>query len=201
MTGAAHPTHERLASLAEGLIGALERSRLERHVSECAQCSAELNRLTVPCNELTSKQRTSDPGVLERAKRLLAYASRSPAMHALKRIVGVLRFDSASMTPAFGMRGSEESGIRQLLFEAGPFEIEVHTRSSRTGWDISGQVLGPTAATSGEVRLIGSHASARSSLSELLEFKLPRVPAGRYRLELHLASDALLQLDALEFGP
>jgi hypothetical protein len=118
----------------------------------------------------------------------------------MARFAGSLRFDSATMPPAFGMRGSLDATSRQLLFEAGPFEIELHTQAAGSGWKVRGQVLGPTEATSGDVRLVGARASARSTLSRLLEFNLPEVPAGRYQLELRLAHDALICIDALELG-
>jgi len=140
---------------------------------------------------------TLDVGVLTRARRLLSRRSvgaTSAQFHA------VLRFDSATMTPAYGMRGSPDATIRQLVFEAGPFEIELLTRAERGRWVVSGQVLGPTEATAGEVRLVGQHARARSSLSGLLEFSFGRVPAGQYRLDVQLVPGALLQVEALRLG-
>jgi hypothetical protein len=98
------------------------------------------------------------------------------------------------------MRGGTASSDRQLVFEAGPFEVELHTRQERAGWSISGQVLGPTDATSGEVRLIGPRTSTRSALSALLEFRLPFAPNGTYRLELRLDGDAVLRIDSLVLG-
>ena len=200
MTPATHPSPERLANLARGLLGALERSRVERHVSECARCSAELGQLTAQTSETASAGRLDDDGVLTRARRLLARGSTSQSTPPITRFTGSLRFDIATMPSTFGMRGSLDATSRQLLFEAGPFEIELHTRAAPSGWNVKGQVLGPTEATSGEVRLIRARTTLRSRLSELLEFTLPVVPAGRYRLELRLAHDALIQIDALELG-
>lgn len=198
LTETAHPSQQRLADLAEGRLGALERSRLERHVSECARCSADLRLLGSPGQAANCASAVTDQSVLGRARRFLRQTS---AGRSTLQFTGVLRFDSATMAPAFGMRGASESNDRQLLFEAGPFEVELHTRGGRAGWNISGQVLGPTDATSGQVRLIGTRASVRSRLSELLEFRLPIVPAGSYRLELRLAAEALLQIGPVELGP
>jgi anti-sigma factor RsiW len=198
LTETAHPSRERLADLADGRLGALQRSRVERHISECVRCSAELRSITVPGEGTTPLQAPAGPGVLERARRLLR---RSPGSRPATRYVGALRFDSATMPPAFGLRGTGDTDERQLLFEAGPFEVELHTRGGRSGWSISGQVLGPTDATSGEVRLTGERANTRSQLSPLLEFRLPTVPDGSYQLELRLASEALLQIGPVELGP
>jgi len=118
-----------------------------------------------------------------------------------ERLVGQVRFDSATMQPAYGVRGSDDATSRQLLFEAGPFELELHTAAARAGWSVSGQLLGPTDATSGEVRLIGARASARSELTEMLEFNLPAVPSGQYRLELLVGNTTQVEVESLELGP
>lgn len=197
LTRPAHPSPERLANLAEGLLGALERSRLEHHISECSRCSAELRALTAPSNLPKPASGGGQGGVLARARGFLPRRSSPPSG---QRFVGVLRFDSARMPPAFGMRGSLDGPSRQLLFEAGPFEIELHISAGGGGWSLSGQVLGPTDAASGEVRLVGPRHSAGSTLSELLEFTLPIVAAGTYRLEIQLPPDAVLLVDSLELG-
>jgi anti-sigma factor RsiW len=201
VTERSHPSRERLADLAEGRLGALERSRLERHISECARCSADLTSMALPAEAPAPTRGSAELSVLGRARRLLRHPSANSAAGPASQFTGALRFDSATMAPAFGMRGTSETSDRQLLFEAGPFEVEVHTRGGRAGWNISGQVLGPTHATSGEVRLIGVRASARSHLSELLEFRFPMVPHGKYQLELRLAAEALLQIGPFELGP
>ena len=136
-------------------------------------------------------------GAVQRARRRLLRLTAGTAQPDLTDLHAVLRFDSATTPPASQTRAS----TRQLLFEAGPFEIELHTRAQRNGWAISGQVLGPTEATDGEVLLIGTQATVRSRLSELLEFRFAQLPAGRYRLELHLTADGVLHVDARELGP
>jgi hypothetical protein len=172
-----HPTTQRLAELVKGFIGAQARSQLEQHVAACARCSAELKRLTSPDETLA-------PGT----------------GGGFQHLSGALRFDSATAPAAFGVR-SGSSAPRQRLFEAGPFELELQTAAVRSGWTISGQVLGPTDATSGVVRLIGQRSQARSELTELLEFKLPVVAAGRYRLEVEVGDSARVEIDDLEIGP
>jgi anti-sigma factor RsiW len=198
-----HPSCERLANLAEGLLGALERSQLERHVSECARCTNEVRRMTAQYHEpKVMESRKNERGVLAHASRFLRFRSvLGGSPRASQRLAGALRFDSATMAPAFGIRGGIAATDRQMLFAAGPFEIELCMRAEETAWKLSGQVLGPTDARSGEVRLIGGPASARSILSVLLEFTLLAVPAGMYRLELNLAPDALLHIDSFALGP
>jgi hypothetical protein len=170
--------------MAEGLLGALERSRLEQHVAQCARCSSDLERLTATI----TRMRFGD-------------GPPPTASGGLERLIGVLRFDSATMLPAFGLRGVADSLTRRLLFEAGPFQLELQTTPAKAGWTIQGQLLGPTDATSGEVRLLNRKVSARCRLTELLEFNLPVVPRGTYRLELQVGAATEVCVDPLELGP
>jgi hypothetical protein len=116
---------------------------------------------------------------------------------AIKRLDAQLRFDSACMQRALGMHSGT---TRQLLAEAGPFELDLRSDAAKGGWSLSGQLLGPTAATAGEARLIGASASAQSKLTEMLEFTLPPLPAGRYYLELRVGGTTQVALDALQLG-
>ena len=199
-----HPPIERLVDMAEGLIGALARSRLEQHVARCARCSAELDRLTRPDADTHSDHtQVVSESVLARARRLLQPGARGQSLSPgpPERLTGALRFDSATMPPAFGFRGAADSATRRLLFEAGPFELELQTAQVKAGWSISGQLLGPTDATSGEVRLMTSKVSVRCQLTELLEFNLPVVPAGRYKLELQVGGTTEVLIELLDVGP
>jgi hypothetical protein len=199
-----HASLEQLTQLAEGLLGALARSRLEQHVATCARCSTELDWLATTVAHLRLEATEAVPDrVAPRSCGLRPDRARKPTpggAAALEQVAAALRFDSATMQPAFGVRGSGQSATRQLLFEAGPFELELHTVAARTGWSISGQLLGPTDATSGEVRLIGSRSSVRSELTEMLEFHLPVVPTGSYRLELLIGGTLQVEIDVLELG-
>jgi anti-sigma factor RsiW len=198
-----HPSIERLADLAEGLLGALARSRLEQHVARCARCSAELERLiNATTDGLPSHDVRAVPdSVVARVRRLFVRGSHErPEPAPVERLTGSLRFDSATMSGAFGVRGTGETAQRQLVFAAGPFELELDTSAVRTGWQIRGQLLGPTDATSGEVRLTGPNGSARSQLTEMLEFSLPALPAGNYRLELEFGSNRRVEIECLELG-
>jgi anti-sigma factor RsiW len=198
-----HPSIERLADLAEGLLGALGRSRLEQHVARCARCSADLERLiTATTDRLPSHDAQAMPdSVVARVRRLFMRGSHvRPEPPPVERLTGSLRFDSATMSGAFGVRGAGEAAQRQLVFAAGPFELELDASAVRTGWQIRGQLLGPTDATSGEVRLTGPNGSARSQLTEMLEFNLPALPAGNYRLELEFGSNRRVEIECLELG-
>ena len=200
VTHSEHPSYESLAYLLEGLLGALERSRVERHVAACAQCSADLVHM-VAADGVGGDPSPSEPaGMLARARSLLGGRSTRQARSRIQQLFGTLRFDSARMKPEFGTRANAKSGPRQLVFDAGSFEIELRAMQVGQAWSVSGQVLGPTDATSGHVRMVGPRTMVRSRLSELLEFNLTPVPAGTYKLEVQVGNDANLAINSLELG-
>lgn len=182
-----HPPVQHLADMAEGLLGALTRSKLEHHVAQCVPCSTDLELL------LTAA-RARGSGDAEAVTKL-GSTRITPKNRAL---VATLCFDSASMPPASGLRSATASSTRQLVFEAGQFHLELQTTPARAGWMLSGQLLGPTDAISGEVRLIGRKVSKRSKLTELLEFNVPGVPTGSYRLELCLGDATRVRIESIE---
>jgi hypothetical protein len=122
---------------------------------------------------------------------------RSEQTSVVERLPAQLRFDSACMQRALGMHGCT---TRQLLVEAGPFELDLRSVETKAGWSLSGQLLGPTPATAGVARLIGASASARSELTDMLEFSVPPLPAGRYHLELLVGNATQIELDSLVLG-
>jgi hypothetical protein len=198
-----HPPIQRLADMAAGLLGASARSKLEQHVARCARCSVALDGLTATITDTRFDDTPAAPdSLVARARRLFqpgADGQLSPT-GPVERLVGTLRFDSATMPPAFGLRGAADRATRRLLFEAGAFELDLQTTRAKAGWTISGQLLGPTDATSGEVRLLGGKVNARCDLNELLEFTLPVVPTGKYRLELQAGGATQVSIESLELG-
>ena len=97
------------------------------------------------------------------------------------RLLGALRFDSFQAPLAFGVRSG--AAPRHLLYEAGPYTIDVRL----AGRTVAGQVLGP--CTGGEVALDGPAGQAETVLSDTCEFELGPLPGGTYHLSLLLADD------------
>jgi hypothetical protein len=85
---------------------------------------------------------------------------------------------------------------RQLLFDAEPFAIDLRIAPATDSWSVAGQVLGPE--TAGEVGVTGP-VEARAALSNLGEFTLPPLPAGRYTMTLRLG-DLEVVIPELEIG-
>jgi anti-sigma factor RsiW len=200
-----HPPFDRLADLAEGLLDEADRAAEERHVSACSRCADDVDWLTHTIGLMRSDDSESAPEhVINRAVRLFdtvtSVAPRSPGV--LERLVAVLRFDSAVGVPAFGLRVGSDDASRQMLFSAQPYELELRTRPVGHGWSVAGQLLGPAETVDyGEVELIGTDTTVQAPLTELLEFNLPTVPPGTYRLELRFDDQGAIEIPTLELGP
>jgi hypothetical protein len=125
--------------------------------------------------------------VINRAVRIAR--EQRPGSHASPRLLGTLRFDSLQTPLAFGVRSG--ASARHLLYEAGPYTIDVRL----TGRTVAGQVLGP--CHGGEVALDGPPGQAEAVLSETCEFQLGPVPGGKYHLSFLLA-DEIVDIPDLE---
>jgi hypothetical protein len=120
----------------------------------------------------------------------------APAAGWPQRILAVLRFDSAQSPLALGQRAGP-APARQLLFSAGAHDLDLRLTPAGEAWVVTGQVLGPD--TAGRAELRGAANVVQAVLSDLSEFALPAVPAGRYALVLHLA-DAEVEVADLPVG-
>lgn len=202
-----HPPFHSLADLAEGLMHGMERETVERHVWHCETCSADIDWLQDTIGLMRADTTESAPEhVINRAVRLFAQYgpgswSRS-STRMVERLVGVLRFDSAAGAAAgFGVRHGGDDATRQMIFEAEPFALDLRTRTSASGSTVAGQLLGPDERVAyGDVELIGPKTRVHAPLTELLEFSLPTVPAGTYRLEVRLDHVTAIEIPAVVLG-
>jgi len=128
--------------------------------------------------------------VVNRAVRL--FGQGRPSVRASPRIRALLRFDSVQSPLAFGVR-SGASAARRLLYEAGPYTIDVRV----TGRSLAGQVLGP--CSGGQVALDGPAGQAEGALSDTCEFQLGPVPAGAYHLSF-LIDDDIIDIPDVELA-
>jgi len=199
-----HPPFDRLADLAEGLLDAADRAAVERHVSTCSRCGDDVAWLIHTISLMRSDDSESAPEhVINRAVRLFnTYTPSEPRTAGIiERLVAIMRFDSTHAVPAFGLRVGADEASRQFLFDAQPYELELRTRPMPGGWSVAGQLLGPAETVDyGEVELIGDDARVQAPLSELLEFNLPAVPSGTYRLELRFDDERAIEIQSLELG-
>ncbi len=183
-----HLPFEKLADMAENRLQAVERAAAETHVSACSRCSAQLARVSQTINLMRTDEAEDAPraavaSVLNmfRARAAAADAAREPSL--VQRVLAALNFDSAQLTPAYGVR-SGQATARQMLYSAGENDIDLRVQPSGDAWVVSGQVLGQCAG--GRIRLEGTSGEAEAELNELCEFTLPALQSGSYTLRLRL---------------
>lgn len=194
-----HIPFSQLVDLVEGRLPPDERPPLEAHIASCARCSDEVAKLERLIGLMrTSTAEDAPPSVIDRVMRLFPLRTASSGLR--RHISAVLRFDSLKfgLAPAFGARSGEPSA-RQLLLNAEAHDIDLRIEPAGEAWVISGQVFGESAA-GGQLELQGATSSNQAALNEQSEFTLPPVPAGLYKLILHL-TDVDVEVDELKIGP
>lgn len=194
-----HIPFAKLADLIEERLAPNERAASLAHAAACALCREQMAGLTRTV-ELMRTDVTEDapPHVIARALHL--FPPRDITDDATKpsvwrRILATLSFDSAQLTPAFGLRSAQPAAARQLLFSAGENDLDLRIAPGGEGWVVSGQVLG--GCTGGGVELQGAVSASQTILNNLCEFTLPPVPAGSYTLRLRLG-DSEVEVPGLE---
>jgi hypothetical protein len=185
-----------IADIAEGRVSPDEATLA--HLNACPACSADLRWLQRVIGLLRSDA-SEEPA--EQAVGLVKglFRLRRPQRSAWPEfITAIARFDSARMTPAFGLRaaGSIE---RQLLFAAGPYEIDLRVTPAGNRWALRGQLLGEPLPERGRVAALGPAGAAEVALGAESEFALPPLRAGHYNLALHLPQQTIVLPD-VELG-
>lgn len=120
----------------------------------------------------------------------------APASGPLRQLLATLSFDSAATSPlALGLRSGGAASARQLLFSADGLDVDLRlapaTSTAPLRWTLSGQLLGPDAGATAELK-VGGYA-ARVALDELAEFRFELLPEGECRLTLR-SGDWTLEL-------
>ncbi len=140
-----------------------------------------------------------------RAERFSAWPLGQGLRQVLQRVAAALRFDSRSAhAPAAGMRGSLAE-TRHLLFSAKGRDIDLRVVAAGSGFELSGQILGPDEG--GRVALAAHlRTSSRpppptrhAAIDPLGEFHLDDIDEGTYVLTLQLGSEEIV-LPPIEMG-
>lgn len=187
-----------LADLAEGRAEPTADERA--HLAACERCAADLAWL----ERLVSLRRDSpgDEPPADAVGRIKAlFRERRRRAPAARRLIhAVVRFDSAHSAPAFGLRAGVDL-TRQILLSAGGYDVDLRIAPADGRWALTGQLLpidsAPPAA--GTAELLGAAGSVAAELSELSEFALPPVRAGRYNLTISLRGGVIV-VPSLELG-
>ena len=184
-----HIPLEKLADLAESRLTGAEREAAHEHARNCPACAGQLAELEKVIGLMRSDKAEDAPrDVIHLAVSQFNARARKPEKSLVRTILAALSFDSAQMTPAFGVRSGGQPETRQLLYRAGDTDLDIRVASSDDRWVVSGQVLGAEDLSEGSIELEGEGAQVASSLNDLSEFTLPPVPTGSYTLRLRLMS-------------
>jgi anti-sigma factor RsiW len=182
--------------LVEGRLPPDEQAKVESHLTTCTHCAGERARLERTINLMrTDESEAPPPVVLNRVLQRFRPQPESATSSLRERLVAALQFDSAHSSLAFGIR-SAQPAPRQLLYQAGSYNLDLRIAPAGGLWAVSGQVLGPN--TEGQVELSGASA-AHGTLNEQSEFTLPPVPAGVYTFVM-LLPDVEVEVAELAVG-
>jgi hypothetical protein len=191
-----HIPFAQLLDLHDGQLPPEKQTNLRRHLGTCRTCAADLAALE---RAITIMRRDTSvdapPDVIARAVRLFG-TTRAASPGRPRRILATLRFDSAQPTPALAVRAATWP-VRQRLYHAEAYELDLRETPTDGLWTVKGQVLGP--CTGGLVELRGPLRAVQSTLDELCTFTLPPVPADIYTLTLRLP-EIEVELPSLQIG-
>jgi anti-sigma factor RsiW len=191
-----HLPFEKIADLAEGRLLADERDAAQAHLSGCSRCSTQLTQMEQTLNLMRTDAAEDAPrDVLFSVVNMFASRAAAKEPSLVRRVLAALSFDSAQLTPAYGVRSGQAVG-RQMLFSAGDNDLDLRLQPSGEAWVVSGQVLGEC-TPGGRVELAGTDTKTAAELNELCEFTLPAVPSGSYTLRLRL-SDVEVEIPELQ---
>ncbi|HXQ72345.1 MAG TPA: hypothetical protein VN844_17750 [Pyrinomonadaceae bacterium] len=167
------------------------------HLFACSHCSGQLEKVRQTIGLMRSDTiENPPPNLVESARRLFRSSQQPSGLPSLAtRVIAALSFDSLVAAPAFGLR-SQTSGDRQLLYSTETADIELRVSPEN---EIAGQILGATCEY-GEVNLESDSFTATARLNEVCEFFFGSVPAGTYKISVHLPG-MLVDIPQLELGP
>lgn len=116
--------------------------------------------------------------VIQRAIGVWSAPARPAAAPGLReRVLAVLSFDSAGVSPLAVGRRSAGEDMRQLLFSAGERDIDLRVSPAGGGrWRVAGQVFGPD--TAGRARVQVGEVVAECAWNDLAEWQVDALPAG-----------------------
>jgi anti-sigma factor RsiW len=189
-----HLSFEALVDLVEGRLEACHEDLAREHLAACSTCHSEFIRVEhlLAQMRVLGEQPRRNSAAWVRAIFRAAQRATVP-----RRVLSLPLFDSRLSMSAYGMRSSQATAERQVLFEAAPFTVDLRILPLSDQWTVAGQVLGP--ATSGTVTLLSPQLSREAELSHLGEFQLPAIPAARCTLVRAMATETLI-MPELEVG-
>jgi hypothetical protein len=160
------------------------------HLAACYACSADLAWLARTIGLLRESSVEEPPAHAVGAVKSL-FRARPPRPAPLGAVLAaILRFDSARMAPAFALRSGAPAG-RQLIYSAGPYDVDLRITPAGGRWAVSGQLLGEELGGPAWAEVVGHGETLSAELSSLYEFAFTPLRPGRYTLAIEVAGRTL----------
>lgn len=193
-----HLSTQDLADVIDGRLAANE--TFNSHLADCAHCNQEFSALETAVGLMRRDDSADAPQEAYQFARNLFRTRKGfvPQSETLtQKILANLKLDLSALAPAFSERSGAVSDERQMLFEAGEFDIDLRVRKAAEGFAVNGQVLGDVPASS-RVRLQNEQSAFEVAVGETGEFSFDHVPAGVFSLhlllgEIEVVSELVLQ--------
>lgn len=177
-----HVPLDQLFDLVERRVHPDEQARVSRHITECSRCGSDAAWFKHTISVMRTDQGEDAPYyAVERAVLQFRVRAREEAPGLRQRVVAALRFDSAQLPLAFGVR-AVETPPRQLVFGLGNHSLDLRLEPVGGMWKVVGQVFGPGCGAM--VELEGPAGTVQEEMNGVCEFVLPPVPPGTYTLRL-----------------
>lgn len=177
-----------IADIAEGRSDPDSDAR--SHLDACPGCVADLAWLTHTVVTLRADT-SEEPAARAVADVKALFRARAPRpAFPLGTLDALLRFDSARAVPAFGLR-SGGTTERQLIFSAGPYDVDLRIAPAGDRCSVAGQLLGNIPGARGQAEILGSADADRAKLSPESEFAFRPLRPGMYSLTIRFDEQAI----------
>lgn len=183
-----HLSVEQIADAIDNRLHPSEREPFQSHLVSCEHCASQYKALAHSISLMRNDSSAdAPPEALNFARNLFRtrkqFAPRPDSV--ANRILATLKLNLASFAPVFGERSANASAERQMLFEAGEYDVDLRIRANEKDFNLAGQILGELSEQI-SLKLQSADFSCETSVSEHGEFKIENVPAGNYDLTLQI---------------
>lgn len=123
-------------------------------------------------------------------------AEQNPSL--VQKILAVLQIDLAPNKAVFGERSASAAPVRQMLFSAGEYKIDLRIAKAAKGFKVNGQIFGEDFAGA-EVKLYNEGKNFTVKSNELGEFSFDKILKDKYTLSLIFNSKEIV-IENIEIG-
>ena len=188
------------ADYVRGVTSETETAAMAAHLAAgCDRCERTARAFAQMVRLGIADTRQAPPEYVVHAARAIAALGRPDPVRVLPRLLGALMFDSFQSPVLAGVRSGQPTS-RQMLYEAGPYSIDLrldHERGSRRVW-LTGQIA--TAEPSHRIDRIavaltaGDRVAAEAYTNGAGEFQLAYEPHQQLQLRIDVRPDEQIQV-------